>query len=111
MRRIRGGTGDDMWAIPQVTSKAPINRRRHTCAEPATRERGCCFCHDCLLSQIASWYAPKQNAVASRTDLGLALALQEHSRSTYHNSVRHSFVHWERRQPGTSKEEPHHNPR
>src|SRR5215469_12356503 len=79
-----------MWAIPQVKSKAPINRRRHTYAEPATRESGRCFCHDRVLSQIASWYAPKQNAVACRMDLGLALVLHEHSRRTYHDSVRHS---------------------
>jgi len=54
-----------------------------------------------------------QNAVASLTDLelGLRLVVEKHSRSTYHNSVRHSRDHSERLLRGTSKEAPHSKPR
>src|SRR5258707_2502164 len=54
-----------------------------------------------------------QNAVASLTDLdlGLRLVAEKHSRSTYHNSVRHSRDHSERLLPGTSKDAPHSKPR
>src|SRR5580692_365096 len=111
MLEIPAATRVEIWAIPQVKNKVPINRRRHTYAEPRTRARGCCFRHARLLSQTASWYAPKQNAVANLTDLGSTLVFGKHSRSTYHNSVRHSSDHSRRLDAGTNKEAPHNKPR
>ena len=44
-------------------------------------------------------------------DLGWSLVCEQHSRRTYHNSVRHSFDHSARIDAGTSKDAPHNKPR
>src|SRR5580704_9426882 len=95
-----------MWAIPEVKKKVPIKRSRHREGEVRIRAKSNCSCHNRFLSQIASGYAPIQNRVASRMDLGLALVSEEHSRSTYHNSVRHSCDHSACFRRGTRKEAP-----
>ena len=81
-----------MSAIPQAAKKIPINSRRHAAAEPRIRARGFCVRQDNFLRQIASWYAPGQNAVASRMDL-----VSQHTFGRVDHEIFSSLWRWARR--------------